>query len=145
FYTINIAHLSLNNAPVSGSGGSAIEYIIDSGTTLNYIPTSAAAAINAAFVPPAKYSAAGGAYIVACNATVPAVSVVIEGTAFPIHALDMVLRNSDGTCVSAWNDGGASSSRDLYILGEAFMKNVVSLFDVGAASMQFAGREFYAG
>lgn len=32
----------------------------------------------------------------------------------------------------------------MYILGEVFMKNVVSLFDVGAASMQFAGREFYA-
>lgn len=144
FYTINIDALELNGNPVAASGGSALEYIIDSGTTLNYIPSSAAKAINAAYSPPATYSDEQGAYVVACNATAPAVSVNIAGTAFRINPLDMVMKQTDGICISAWNDGGSSSSQDVYILGEVFMKNVVSLFDVGAASMQFAGREFYA-
>ncbi|TVY29176.1 putative aspartic-type endopeptidase [Lachnellula hyalina] len=142
FYTINIDRMQVNGKPIPTSGGSAIEYIIDSGTTLNYIPSSVAKAINAAYEPPAKYSAAGGAYVVPCNAMPPAVSVDIGGTAFPINPLDMIIQMANDTCVSTWNDGGPSISHDLYILGDAFMKNVVSLFDVGAASMQFAGREF---
>ncbi|TVY85672.1 putative aspartic-type endopeptidase, partial [Lachnellula willkommii] len=90
FYTINIDGLALNGHPVAASGGGAIEYIIDSGTTLNYVPSAAAKAINAAYSPPATYSDADGAYVVACNATPPAVSVHIAGTAFPIHPLDMI-------------------------------------------------------
>ena len=95
FYTININNVQLNGAAVASSGGSSVEYIIDSGTV------------------------------------------------FPINPVDMIVDNGDGTCITAWNDGGSSSTQDVYVLGDAFMKNVVSLFDVGAATMQFAGREFY--
>jgi len=65
----------LNGAAVSKSGGSAVEYIVDSGTTLNYVPTSVADAINAAFSPAATYSSSEGAYVVSCTAKAPAVNV----------------------------------------------------------------------
>ncbi|KAJ5123649.1 hypothetical protein N7448_009746 [Penicillium atrosanguineum] len=101
FYTIEIDEVTLNGASVSGSGGS-IQYIVDSGTTLNYYPTSVADAVNAAFDPPATYS------------------------------------DDEGI-----DDGGDDSSEDLYILGDTFQKNVVTVFDVGAVELKFAPHEDY--
>jgi hypothetical protein len=143
FYTINIISVELNGAAVSKSGGSAVEYIVDSGTTLNYVPTSVADAINAAFSPAATYSSSEGAYVVSCTAKAPAVSIDIAGVLFPINPLDMILDAGDGTCISGFMDGGSSDTEDIFILGDTFQKNVVTLFDVGAGVLQFAGREFY--
>ncbi|PMD38215.1 acid protease [Hyaloscypha variabilis F] len=143
FYTINIVSVELNGAAVSKSGGSAVEYIVDSGTTLNYVPTSVADAINAAFSPAATYSSSEGAYVVSCTAKAPAVSIDIAGVLFPINPLDMILDAGDGTCISGFMDGGSSDTEDIFILGDTFQKNVVTLFDVGAGVLQFAGREFY--
>lgn len=144
FYTINIVNIQLNGVAIASSGGSGPEYIVDSGTTLNYVPTSVANKINAAYSPAAKYNDTAGAYTVSCTAKAPAVSIDIGGTLFPINPLDMILDNGDTTCITGWDDGGASTTEDIFILGDVFQKNVVSLFDVGAATMQFAGREFYA-
>lgn len=144
FYTINIVSMELNGVAISNSGGSAVEYIVDSGTTLNYVPTSVADAINKAFSPAATYSSADGVYIVSCTAKAPAVSIDIAGTLFAINPLDMILDAGDGICISGWMDGGSSNTEDVFILGDTFQKNVVTLFDVGAATLQFAGREFYA-
>ncbi|CZR61740.1 related to pepsin II-1 precursor [Phialocephala subalpina] len=144
FYTINIDSIYLKGATVTSSGGTSVEYIIDSGTTLNYVPTSVATKINAAYSPAATYSDDEGAYVVSCTATPPAVSIDIAGTLFPINPLDMILDAGDDTCITGWMDGGSSDTEDIFILGDVFQKNVVSLFDVGAGTMQFAGREFYA-
>jgi len=144
FYTINIDSVVLNGAAVAKSGGASVEYIVDSGTTLNYFPTAVANAINAAFVPAAKLSASEGAYIVSCTAKAPAVSISIGGVLFTINPLDLILDNGDGTCISGIDDGGSSLTADVFILGDVFQKNVVTLFDIGAGNLQFAGREFYA-
>jgi len=143
FYTINIDNVQLKGAAISSSGGSAVEYIVDSGTTLNYVPNSVANKINAAYSPAATYNSDEEVYTVSCTATPPAVSVDIAGTLFPINAADMILSNGDGTCITGWTQGGTSDTEDIFILGDVFQKNVVSLFDVGAGVMQFAGREFY--
>jgi hypothetical protein len=145
FYTINIDNVQLNGAAVSSSGGIAVEYIVDSGTTLNYVPNSVANKINAAYSPAATYNSDEEVYTVSCTAKPPAVSIDIAGTLFPINPADMILTNSDGSCITGWSQGGTSDTEDLFVLGDVFQKNVVSLFDVGAATMQFAGREFYSG
>lgn len=48
------------------------------------------------------------------------------------------------TCITGIDDGGVDvPGRSLFILGDTFMKNVVSVFDVGAGELRFAAREFY--
>lgn len=120
---------------------------VDSGTTLNYFPTSVADAINAAFDPAAVYEDDEGAYIVDCNATAPTFGIQINGTIFYTNPLDMILlagTDEDGNdvCISGIDDGGDSAG-DVYILGDTFQKNVVTVYDVGAVELRFAAREFY--
>ncbi|KAJ5573962.1 uncharacterized protein N7459_008389 [Penicillium hispanicum] len=148
FYTINIDAVTVNGKAVSGSGGSDIQYIVDSGTTLNYYPTSIANAVNDAFDPPATYSDDEGAYVVDCNATAPTHGITIGGTTFTINPLDMILYtgtddSGNDVCISGIVDGGDDSSEDLYILGDTFQKNVVTVFDVGAGELKFAPHEDY--
>ena len=104
---------------------------MDSGTTLNDFPTSVANAINTAFSPAATYSDEDGAYIVSCTATAPTLAIEIGGTFFTINPLDMILDAGDDVCITDIDDGGDSDS-DLFILGDTFQKNVVTIFDVGA-------------
>ena len=54
----------------------------------------------------------------------------------------MILDAGDGVCITGIDDGGDSDS-DLFILGDTFQKNVVSIFDVGAVEMLFAPNEDY--
>ena len=108
---------------------------------MNYFPTSVANAINKAFSPAATYSDEDGAYIVSCTATAPTLAITIGGTAFTINPLDMILDAGDGVCITGIDDGGGSGS--LFILGDTFQKNVVSIFDVGAVEMLFAPNEDY--
>ena len=142
FYTINIDSIKLNGAAIASSGGKSVEYIIDSGTTLNYVPTSVITKIATGYSPAATYSSDYGAYIVSCTAKSPKISIAINGVLFPINPLDMILDIGGGVCISGFNDGGSSDTADIFILGDTFQKNVVTLFDVGATTMQFAGREF---
>ena len=51
--------------------------------------------------------------------------------------------NGKKICISGVDDGGSSLAQDVFILGDTFQKNVVSIFDVGAAEMRFAPREYY--
>ncbi|KAB8304306.1 hypothetical protein EYC80_003717 [Monilinia laxa] len=146
FYTINIEGAYLNGKAISGAAEPS--YIVDSGTTLNYFPTSVANAINNAFVPAAVYSDEEGAYVVSCTAVPPVFGIKIGGTIFYTNPLDLILlagTDDDGNdlCISGIEDGGSDSSDALFILGDTFQKNVVTVFDVGAGVLQFAARENY--
>ncbi|TPX07809.1 uncharacterized protein E0L32_010496 [Thyridium curvatum] len=118
-------------------------FIIDSGTTVNYLPLILADAINAAFDPPAKYLYSYGAYFTSCDAVAPPFSVVIGGTAFLINPKDMILRNQKdpltGLCMTTVSTGGTGP----FILGDAFLQNVLAVFDIGSAQMRFYGRPYY--
>ena len=149
FYTININDVVLDNVSLPSSGGKEIQYIVDSGTTLNYYPTDIANAVNAKYVPPAVYSEDDEAYIVDCNAKAPGMGVTISGKTFWINELDMILlagtdANGNDVCITGVNDGGSLITEDVYILGDTFFKNVVAVFDVGAVELKFAPREYYA-
>jgi hypothetical protein len=113
------------------------QYIVDSGTTLMYFPTSIATTLNNLYSP--KQNPNTGA--ISCTAKAPALAIKIGGTTFAINPADMILKDSSsGQCVSAIQDGGTSGP---FILGDVFMKNVVAVFDVGAAEMRFAAHENY--
>lgn len=144
FYAINLAGIYLKGVALAiKSIGATTEYIVDSGTTLNYFPTTIANAINAAFVPAAKYSDDEGAYIVSCTAVAPSLSIDIAGTLFTINPLDMILDAGDGTCITGIDDGGSSLTADVFILGDTFMKNAIVVFDVTTSTMMFGARENY--
>lgn len=111
------------------------QYIIDSGTTLNYLPTNTARAINSLFSP--KATQTGGVWTVACNARAPQFGVKIGGQTFMLNPVDMIFKDeTTGLCVSAVQDGGAAPGP--FVLGDQFLNNVVAVFDVGAAQMRFA-------
>jgi aspergillopepsin I len=131
FYTLTPDALVFSGAASTQSS----QYILDSGTTVNYLPSSTAKAINSLFSPKAVLN--NGVYTVNCNAKPPAFGVKIGGRTFVINPVDMIFADeSSGTCISAIQDGGAAPGP--FILGDAFLNNVVAVFDVGAAQLRFA-------
>jgi hypothetical protein len=143
FYTIEVDSIELGKKSLAGG-----KYIVDSGTTLNYLPTNISNAINNAFNPPAVYTESDGAYIVDCKAKAPSVGITIGGTTFHTNPLDMILLAGTDiagrdVCISGIDDGGDNPDQDVYILGDVFQKNVVTVFDIGATELRFAAREFY--
>lgn len=123
-------------------------YIVDSGTTLLYVPDELADAINNAFDPPASYDTDTGNYFVDCDAKAPLVSFRINGTDFDIDPTDLILHNVrpiNGLDVDPddsvpCGSGVAAAGADFFVLGAVFLKNVVALFDVGAGEMRFSPR-----
>ncbi|KAF3765622.1 acid protease [Cryphonectria parasitica EP155] len=127
----------------SSTDNRKIPYIVDSGTTLIYLPLDLADAINNAFEPPAEYDFLYGSYLTTCDAAPPRLAIVIDNTPFWLHPEDLILRDSQdplsGLCMTAI----ATSEDGPFILGDAFLKNVLAVFDVDDAVMQFASRRNY--
>ncbi|WPH04708.1 Hypothetical protein R9X50_00760100 [Acrodontium crateriforme] len=129
---------SINRQSINATG---VPVIIDSGTTLMYLPEYLVDEVSAAFSPPATYIAASGLYEVDCDSIPPYFAVVIGGLEIAIDPRDMILQNdlaldsSTGMCVIGLQSNGDSV---LSILGDSFLKNVVAVFDVGASEMRFA-------
>lgn len=107
-----------------------------------FFPPDIAAAVNGAFDPPAEFSFLGG-YYTTCDAIPPRVAVVIDGQPFWLSPRDLILREAQspltGMCMTTVGDGGTGP----YVLGDVFLKNVLAVFDVDDAVMQFAAREKY--
>lgn len=118
--------------------------IVDSGTTLLYLPTELAEEINAAFDPPSVYIEEEGVFENYCDATPPTFAVRINGTDFYINSQDLLLTGElgedpeTGGCIT-----GVQPMDGIYILGDVFLKNVVAVFDIGASEMRFAPHENY--
>jgi hypothetical protein len=111
--------------------------IVDSGTSLIYAPSAVAAGLAAAFNPPAAVSSSTGLYEVACNATVPLFGVVVSSKVFYINRLDLIIDTGYGFCIMGVQDNNGG----LNIVGDVFMRNVLTVFDVGAAQVRFSARE----
>lgn len=120
WYTVDVDAYSFNGSKaLTGAGKQAI---LDTGTTLNYVPTNVAKAYNSQFVPKATFKSDEDTYYVSCNATVPAFTVEIAGTNFTIDGKDQILPagtddNGNEVCISGTQDGGdPSDSETIYIL-----------------------------
>lgn len=73
FYTITPDAIVHGSSSESNLG----QYIVDSGTTLVYAPTSVAKGVALGFNPPGVYSAYYGGYVVDCNAEAPPFGITI--------------------------------------------------------------------
>lgn len=122
------------------SKSTSIPVIVDSGTTLLYLPVRLTEAINAAFDPPAVYVEESGVFETDCNATPPDLAITIGGQDFHISGKELLLHGAvgkdpaTGGCVTGVQVGPSGVS----ILGDVFLKNVVAVFDIGASQMKFA-------
>jgi hypothetical protein len=115
--------------------------IVDTGTTLNYLPRQAAYEINSLFNPPAEYYGSG-TFIVACDATPPTVEFGIGGKKLRIDPSSLILPESrmSGFDTDYCTTGIAVSS-GTNILGDVFLQEMLVVFDVSdKKQMKFAQR-----
>lgn len=154
FYTIQPDGFILGDAVREASEIDAIypfqpttfPMVVDSGTTLIYLPAHLAKEINSLFDPPSRYIEDEGVYENYCaGVKAPDFAVRIAGTDYYINGKDLILNskgNKDpytGGCITGIQDGGTGP----FILGDVFLKNVVAVFDVGASEMRFASHKDY--
>ncbi|KAI0344446.1 acid protease [Trametopsis cervina] len=144
YYTVDIDSYIFTGSTKVNTTGSAI---LDTGTTLNYLPSEVAKAYNAKFVPPARFDEDEGLYLVDCNAKVPAFSAVIGGKTFVVDTRDNILPNpgAEGSfkCISGTQDGGEVADGSIFILGDVFLHNVVSTFDISNNTVTIHERTRY--
>ncbi|KAJ7173547.1 acid protease [Mycena filopes] len=146
YYTVDVdAYVFPGSTSVATANNNTI---VDSGTTLNYVPDKVAKAYNAKFVPKATLDNESGLYFVACNATAPAFSVTLGGKKFPIDARDQILdagTDDDGNvvCISGTQPGGADTPDTVFILGDVFLHNVVGTFNIQTNELTVTRRAKY--
>lgn len=121
--------------------------IIDSGSSLMYLPDAIAQYIATLFVPAARYDANYNTYLVPCTARAPRVGIKIGGQSYFLADDDLMNRGPGavggayagaraGECVVAVQNAMGGT----LVLGDAWMKNVVVVFDVanGTVSSSFS-------
>lgn len=136
----SLSWASASNKSVETSSQS-FQAVVDSGHNMNLIPTPEANAINAAFDPPAIFDEGTELYIVDCDAEAPKFGITIDGVTFWHEEQDMIYEVGDGTCYSSVGATGEDEGLALNFLGDAFLKNVVAVFDFGKDEMRFAARK----
>lgn len=94
-----------------------LEGLIDSGTSVLLVPAAIARAYNALWDPATQDA--------------PPLSVLIGGTAFALDQEDLRIKGPTGY-------SSAVMAARKTILGDTFMRNVVSVFEVSAGQMRFA-------
>ncbi|TCD70579.1 Type I transmembrane sorting receptor [Steccherinum ochraceum] len=147
---------SLENHPITSSGywqisGGSIAVngrtvvsgfgtIIDSGTAIMYGPPSSVEAVYASIPGSRVYSATQGLYEFPCN-SVPNVAFSWGGTSWSISAdnfnLGLVAAGSS-FCLGALAGVDMGLGTNVWLLGDSFMKNVYTAFDVGNKAVGFA-------
>lgn len=158
YYSIRITGFSItppsttpaSTVPPQNFTSSGQSIIVDSGTTLMYLPDRIVTYIASLFSPRATFNAQSGLYTVPCTAAAPRVGVNIGGRTFYISTDDLMNRGvgavsgpgtgaGSGICALGIQPamGGAS------VLGDTWLKNVLVVFDLGANQVRIAGREIH--
>jgi hypothetical protein len=140
FYTIKITDIVYGDTNTVALPGA--EFIVDSGTTVLYVNTSQAIDHNSQFDPPAYGHDETGVLLVNCTAIPPPFEVTIAGETFPTNPFDLTSDEGDDICVSGIQDAGDPPGAPS-ILGDVFLKNVITVFDWGELEIHFSGREYY--
>lgn len=123
------------------TNSTSFQAVVDSGNPMNMLPQEVADEINAEFNPPAVYNKEAGVYVVDCNAETPALGIEIDGHTFWHQSADMIVRDENtGFCYSSVTGPASGLGVTIQFLGDAFLKNVVSVFDFGKDEMRFATR-----
>ena len=160
FYTIipdgfifgksNTSTLEYSNPSWSGKFNdtkeSQIPVIIDSGTTYAYLPRPIV--LNYAVQFDAPVGRFQGMYWAPCNSTVPQFGVTIGGKTFFLDPSNLLqkevtqTRSYEGLQVDLCLIGLMDTiPNGPYILGDMFLNNLVTVFDVGNSEMRFYKRK----
>ncbi|KAJ7860410.1 aspartic peptidase domain-containing protein [Mycena olivaceomarginata] len=163
YYTVDVdAYTFPGSTKVATSNNNTI---LDSGTTLNLVPTKVAKAYNAQFVPKATLDRDSGLYFVDCNATVPAFSVTLGGKCSPsmgvtrsstparmttaTPSVSPVPRTAGRTrptmssfCALYFSCGRAPLL-SIFCSGDVFLHNVVSTFNIQTNELTVTRRKKY--
>ncbi|KAF7332955.1 Acid protease [Mycena venus] len=139
YYTVDIHKYTFPNSSTVVTASNST--IIDSGTTLNLLPSEVAQAYNKGFG-----TWHDGLYYVDCAAQAPPFSVTLGGKTFSTDPQDQVVwvgtdKNGNDLCVSGTQDGGPQMMGSVFILGDVFMHNVVVTFDIQKNQMTFTQRK----
>ncbi|KAJ7027024.1 acid protease [Mycena alexandri] len=142
YYTVDVQkYVFPNSSAVVTASNSTI---VDSGTTLNLVPTDVARVYNAAF----NATWRGGSYYVDCKAQAPPFAVLLRGKTFTIDPQDQVVyagtdEHGEDMCMSGTQDGGPQTMGSMFILGDVFLHNVVTTFDIEKNQIMFTQRKYY--
>lgn len=129
----------LTNSSIKNS--TSFQAVVDTGNHLNLFPQAIADAINHAFRPPGVFDEESHVYIVDCNATTPKLGVTLDDVTFWHHSPDdLIFHDLAGFCYSSVAPTGEGDGLALNFLGDAFLRNVVSVFDFGKNEMRFSAR-----
>jgi hypothetical protein len=120
------------------------QMVVDTGSTLTMLPEPVVKAYYEAWTgQKPKKDWLTQQYLFTCgSAQPPKFGVTFNGQTIWFDGADVVLVASGNLCTGSIQPVPSSGkgSNSLSILGVAFMKNVVAVFDVGAAEMRFANR-----
>lgn len=137
--TVDGIVMNTTSGTVPASDVSSFQAVVDTGNNQNLFPLSIAKAIVAGFQPPPTLDEETNFFIVDCNATAPEVGVVLDGHTFWLKSPDdLIFQQDDGTCYSSISGTGEEGDVSLNFLGGAFLRNVISVFDIGKEEMRFA-------
>jgi hypothetical protein len=146
-WTLTVSSVSWS--PAAGTGkcksgvttnSTAFQASVDTGNPFLQLPVEITAAINAVYDPPAVLDENSGHYIVDCDARAPKVSLTIANATFWLDERDMITQVSPGQCISSVVPIAESIGISLSFLGDAFLRNVVAVFDFGKDEMRFSAR-----
>ena len=133
FWQVSVDSLSSSSA--SSAVATSVDAIIDSSTSLILGPADAVSAFYAGVSGASDNG--DGTYTVACDSTL-AGSVTLGGTEFALAADTLVLQSAEnGVCVGAVA-ATTDAAQDYWVLGDAFMRNVYTVFDFENAQVGFA-------
>lgn len=116
YYTVDVHSYDFpNSSSITAANNNTI---VDSGTTLNLVPTEVAQAYNSGW---GNVTWRSGSYYVDCDAKAPPFAVVLGGKTFTIDPRDQVIwvgtdDNGKDLCVSGTQDGGPESMGSVFIL-----------------------------
>lgn len=104
--------------------------ILDSGTSLIVMPTHIATRVNRSIN--AKTSINGMSFV-ECSAVpnLPDIEFMLGGKKFSLESKDYILNFGQNTCVSAFQGMDLIQGAPFFILGDAFLRKYVSVYDFG--------------
>ncbi len=135
-WAIPMDGLSINSKPAGITPQLAY---IDTGTSFIFAPPKDLEAVFKLVPGASAYDSGGGyvAYQVPCD-TKTSIDVSFSGVTYSIPAQDWVARNNETSCVSRVY--GYSVNNNTWLLGDAFLKNVYSVFDADKMRIGFAAK-----
>lgn len=142
YYMASVGGFQYTGAPKGTGKG---QYVVDTGTIQTIIDKENADRFIALFDPPGYKDDTYG-YIVNCSATAPDLAVEIGGQTFNFHPPDLILKSDadpTGTLCVSGVQASVSVGKFPPILGSAFLRSVLAVFDVGKTEITFASRVHY--